>query len=868
MVLRLADRLDVPLRERNRWLAAAGYAPMFAERRLDDPALAAGRAAVELVLKAHEPWPALAVDRHWAMVAHNAVVPLLIEGCRRRAAAAAGERAAPEPASRGPGAAHRQPARMARPPALPPRPADRGQRRRGAGSAARGAEPLSAARDRPGRAARRRQRRGRAAGARQPRSAGSPSSARRRCSARRTTSCSRSWRSRPSSRPTRRRRPRCEGQAEGSAAERGRGRGERRAPWATNCAASGTERVLPLQRAPCVRRPGQARTTGHAAAAAQGRIARWAKAAATCSRWAKRRRQRASYSRSKVACAVGRASRVRPADAAPATSKAASTKADCSAMLMPSPTIGWASPAALPTRKMPSPCPSRTPGRIGPVASQGPSRAAPSQRRGDAGALAAQDRLEHVAGALAGIAPRGRGRAGLRGCSRRAWRCRRRRRPCRRSRRRTRAPAAGRARSRPATKVRLEGEQVAGPALLAAHRALRRQRLPRAVGGDDQRRLDGGLGIRPRRPRAGADGKSRPRPRSPAARRAGTGSRRPARPGGRARCRAALARAPGRSADPARRPAAAARPRSRRRACSATRRSSAPARRSTSAPTPSASSSARLLAAMHSPQTLRRGKRCRSISATDQPARASRIAAARRPGRRRRSRRRSAASSLIDPGRRSSVAQKQWVKRPSSYSSSCQALGGAGGSPGGGPACQASLSSLVDEAGAHAEHAVAPRHRVRAEEEDQVRGAEREAAAPRLAGGERVGAAGAAGEQATQIVAVEVMEEQVGDDQVPVLGRVAIGRPVEHVGDPRPRLPAGRGVGGDRLGIDDRLAIEQVELDARASARLGAGPPRASAGRRRSRSRGCAAAGRRRRRSRRSRRAPCRARARGCGARP
>ena len=81
MVLRLADRLDVPLRERNRLLAAAGFAPMFAERRFDDPALAAGRAAVELVLKAHEPWPALAVDRHWAMVAHNAVVPVLIAGC-------------------------------------------------------------------------------------------------------------------------------------------------------------------------------------------------------------------------------------------------------------------------------------------------------------------------------------------------------------------------------------------------------------------------------------------------------------------------------------------------------------------------------------------------------------------------------------------------------------------------------------------------------------------------------------------------------------------------------------------------------------------------------------------------------------------
>ncbi|MCE9661613.1 MAG: helix-turn-helix transcriptional regulator [Burkholderiales bacterium] len=81
MVLRLADRLDVPLRERNRWLAAAGFAPMFAERRLDDPVLAAALAAIELVLKAHEPWPALAVDRHWTMVAHNAVVPVLMAGC-------------------------------------------------------------------------------------------------------------------------------------------------------------------------------------------------------------------------------------------------------------------------------------------------------------------------------------------------------------------------------------------------------------------------------------------------------------------------------------------------------------------------------------------------------------------------------------------------------------------------------------------------------------------------------------------------------------------------------------------------------------------------------------------------------------------
>ena len=72
MVLRLANRLDVPLRERNVLLTAAGFAPMYAERGLDDPALRAAREAVEQILKAHEPYPALAVDRHWNMVSHNA----------------------------------------------------------------------------------------------------------------------------------------------------------------------------------------------------------------------------------------------------------------------------------------------------------------------------------------------------------------------------------------------------------------------------------------------------------------------------------------------------------------------------------------------------------------------------------------------------------------------------------------------------------------------------------------------------------------------------------------------------------------------------------------------------------------------------
>lgn len=80
MVLRLAERLDVPLRERNALLVAAGFAPMYRQRSLDDPAMASARRAVDLVLKGHEPFPALAVDRHWNLVAHNALVPLLMAG--------------------------------------------------------------------------------------------------------------------------------------------------------------------------------------------------------------------------------------------------------------------------------------------------------------------------------------------------------------------------------------------------------------------------------------------------------------------------------------------------------------------------------------------------------------------------------------------------------------------------------------------------------------------------------------------------------------------------------------------------------------------------------------------------------------------
>ena len=79
MVLHLAAQLEVPLRERNVLLVAAGYAPIFPEHQLDEPALANARKAVDLVLTGHEPYPALAIDRHWILIAANrAVAPLLV----------------------------------------------------------------------------------------------------------------------------------------------------------------------------------------------------------------------------------------------------------------------------------------------------------------------------------------------------------------------------------------------------------------------------------------------------------------------------------------------------------------------------------------------------------------------------------------------------------------------------------------------------------------------------------------------------------------------------------------------------------------------------------------------------------------------
>jgi transcriptional regulator with XRE-family HTH domain len=80
MILHLAERLDVPLRERNGLLLAAGYAPVFKERQLNDPTLQAARRVLDLVLAGHEPFPALAVDRHWTLIASNRAIPPLLVG--------------------------------------------------------------------------------------------------------------------------------------------------------------------------------------------------------------------------------------------------------------------------------------------------------------------------------------------------------------------------------------------------------------------------------------------------------------------------------------------------------------------------------------------------------------------------------------------------------------------------------------------------------------------------------------------------------------------------------------------------------------------------------------------------------------------
>ena len=79
MLLRVLEQLKVPFREQNRLLLAAGHAPAYPERSFDDPDLAPVRDALDLVLSGHEPYPAIAVDRAWNMVAANSAMLALTE---------------------------------------------------------------------------------------------------------------------------------------------------------------------------------------------------------------------------------------------------------------------------------------------------------------------------------------------------------------------------------------------------------------------------------------------------------------------------------------------------------------------------------------------------------------------------------------------------------------------------------------------------------------------------------------------------------------------------------------------------------------------------------------------------------------------
>lgn len=84
MILHLADRLDVPPRQRNVLLVAAGFAPIFPARPLEDPALGPAWHAIQIILERQKPYPAFALDRHWGQVATNGALPGLYAGIAAR----------------------------------------------------------------------------------------------------------------------------------------------------------------------------------------------------------------------------------------------------------------------------------------------------------------------------------------------------------------------------------------------------------------------------------------------------------------------------------------------------------------------------------------------------------------------------------------------------------------------------------------------------------------------------------------------------------------------------------------------------------------------------------------------------------------
>ncbi|WP_395789380.1 helix-turn-helix domain-containing protein [Aquimonas sp.] len=80
LLLHLGELLELPLRERNRWLLAAGFAPQFAETPLQSTPLQQAQEAVQRVLELHDPYPAVAVDRHWNLLMANTAAQRLLTG--------------------------------------------------------------------------------------------------------------------------------------------------------------------------------------------------------------------------------------------------------------------------------------------------------------------------------------------------------------------------------------------------------------------------------------------------------------------------------------------------------------------------------------------------------------------------------------------------------------------------------------------------------------------------------------------------------------------------------------------------------------------------------------------------------------------
>ena len=142
-LLRVAEQLDIPYRDRNQILLAAGHAPAFPERRLQDAALAPVRLAIDRILAAHEPLPGMAFDRGWDLVAANASATALVDGVDiDRSLLATGERPSPRPSSARPGAVHHQPRPLARPLSRAALATDRRHRRCGVGGLDGGARRL------------------------------------------------------------------------------------------------------------------------------------------------------------------------------------------------------------------------------------------------------------------------------------------------------------------------------------------------------------------------------------------------------------------------------------------------------------------------------------------------------------------------------------------------------------------------------------------------------------------------------------------------------------------------------------------------------------------------------------------------------